>query len=313
MADETRSRLGRGLAALIGEISETEAPPPRGGTGRGAPRRLPIEQVRPSARNPRRTFLDEGLEELAASIREKGIIQPIVVRPLKGDDSFEIVAGERRWRAAQRAALHEVPVVVLDLDDREALEVAIIENVQRADLNPVEEAQGFDALMSEFRYSQADLARVIGKSRSHIANTLRLLKLPDAVKLYLADGRLSAGHARALLGHPAPERIARQVVEKGLSVRDVEALMRTNATLSSPPQEGAAPGAPGAPAGKAGGAASGGAAAYEDADSRALEKRLADLLGLSVTVAGHGESGEVRIRYSRLEQLDEICRRLGLD
>jgi len=301
MADETRSRLGRGLAALIGEISEAEAPPPRvpGGRGDGR-RRLPIEQVRPSPRNPRRAFLDEGLEELAASIREKGIIQPIVVRALKGDHGFEIVAGERRWRAAQRVGLHEVPVVVLELDEREALEIAIIENVQRADLNPVEEAQGFDALMSEFGYSQADLARVIGKSRSHIANTLRLLKLPETVKTYLADGRLTAGHARALVGHDDPERLARQVVEKGLNVRDVEALMRTRAALSG--AAGAAPRtAPPA------------AAPVQDADSRALEKRLADALGLVVAIAGRGEAGEIRIRYSRLEQLDEICRRLGVD
>lgn len=309
MADENRSRLGRGLAALIGEISETEATPqPRAGSGRGAPRRLPIEHVRPSPRNPRRSFLDEGLDELAASIRERGIIQPIVVRALKGEDRFEIVAGERRWRAAQRAALHEVPVVVLELDEREALEVAIIENVQRADLNPVEEAQGFDALIAEYGYSQADLARVIGKSRSHIANTLRLLKLPETVKPYLADGRLSAGHARALLGHPDPERIARQVVDKGLSVRDVEALMRANAELSSPrplPDTGARAVKPG------GGHAA--EAPSSDADSRALEKRLGDLLGLSVSVAGRGDAGEIRIRYSRLEQLDEICRRLGLD
>lgn len=169
------------------------------------------------------------MEDLTASIREKGIIQPIVVRPVRGGDSFEIVAGERRWRAAQRASLHEVPVVVLDLTDREALEIAIIENVQRADLNPVEEAQGYEALMGEFEYNQNELSKVIGKSRSHIANTLRLLKLPAPVKAHLAEGRLSAGHARALLAVADPEKVAREVIAKGLTVRDVEALSRRRA------------------------------------------------------------------------------------
>ncbi|QRG08199.1 ParB/RepB/Spo0J family partition protein [Xanthobacter dioxanivorans] len=305
MADEQRSsRLGRGLAALIGEMGEPQAPATgRAPAGRGGPRRVPIEHVRPNPRNPRRAFLEEGLEDLTASIREKGIIQPIVVRPLKGSDSFEIVAGERRWRAAQRAALHEVPVVVLELTDREALEIAIIENVQRADLNAVEEAQGYEALMEEFKYSQNDLAKVIGKSRSHIANTLRLLKLPASVMGYLADGRLTAGHARALLACADPERMARDVVEKGLTVRDVEALSKTRAALVAPP------------AATGGGAAGKGKAAPErkSADVRALEKRLSDALGLTVSVEGAGEAGELKIRYASLEQLDEICRRLGLD
>ena len=306
MADEQRSRLGRGLAALIGEMGEPQAAPAgRPGAGRGGPRRVPIEHVRPNPRNPRRTFLEEGLEDLTASIREKGIIQPIVVRQLNGGDSFEIVAGERRWRAAQRAALHEVPVVVLELSDREALEVAIIENVQRADLNPVEEAQGYESLMGEFDYNQNDLARIIGKSRSHIANTLRLLKLPAGVKTYLADGRLSAGHARALLACADPERMARDVVEKGLTVRDVEALSKARTVLTATPAKGQA-----APAGKAG---RGGAPERKSADSRALEKRLGDVLGLSVGIEGKGEAGELRIRYNSLDQLDEVCRRLGLD
>ena len=300
MADEQRSRLGRGLAALIGEM-EPQAPVPRPGAGRGGPRRVPIEHVRPNPRNPRRAFLENDLEDLTASIREKGIIQPIVVRPLKGADNFEIVAGERRWRAAQRAALHEVPVVVLELTDREALEIAIIENVQRADLNPVEEAQGYEALMQEFDYSQNDLSKVIGKSRSHVANTLRLLKLPAGVKAYLADGRLSAGHARALIGSPDPERMAKDVVEKGLSVREVEALAKTRAALTGGAPLAAPKGSkPAAPERKS-------------ADIRALEKRLTDLLGLGVSLEGRGETGELRISYASFEQLDEICRRLGLD
>lgn len=301
MADEQRSRLGRGLAALIGEMEPPATPAPRGGAGRGGARRVPIEHVRPNPRNPRRAFLEEGLEDLTASIREKGIIQPIVVRPVKGADAFEIVAGERRWRAAQRAALHEVPVVVLELTDREALEIAIIENVQRADLNPVEEAQGYEALMDEFDYSQNDLAKVIGKSRSHIANTLRLLKLPEGVKTYLADGRLSAGHARALIGSPDPERMAKDVVDKGLSVREVEALAKTRAALTGgAPLAGSQGRKPAAPERKS-------------ADIRALEKRLTDLLGLGVSLDGKGEAGELRIRYASFDQLDEICRRLGLD
>ena len=309
MADETRSRLGRGLAALIGDAND--APPARpGAPSRGAPggpRRVPIEHVRANPRNPRRAFMEEGLEELTASIREKGIIQPIVVRPLTTPNSFEIVAGERRWRAAQRAALHEVPVVVLDLTDREALEIAIIENVQRADLNPVEEAMGYGALMEEFRYSQNDLAKVIGKSRSHIANTLRLLKLPESVKAMLADGRLSAGHARALLGVADPERVAREVVEKGLNVRDVEALGKVRAEVES-----RLSGKTGASAGASAGASGRSAPEAKGADVRALEKRLSDALGLKVAIDGKGEVGELRILYASLDQLDDLCRRLGL-
>jgi len=302
MADEPRSRLGRGLAALIGEMSDAapQAAPTGAPARTGGPRRLPIEQVRPNPRNPRRAFLEEGLEDLTASIREKGIIQPIVVRPLAQGQAFEIVAGERRWRAAQRAALHEVPVVVLELTDREALEIAIIENVQRADLNPVEEAQGYEALIAEFTYTQNDLAKVIGKSRSHIANTLRLLKLPPEVKAYLESGQLTAGHARALLSHDQPGQLAQQVVEKGLNVRDVEALVRTRAALTQAAGEGGKPRA-----------ARGGD--EKTADVRALERRLGEALGLSVVLEGRGERGELRVRYTSLEQLDDLCRRLGLD
>ena len=287
MAEEGRSRLGRGLAALIGDMGGDDARPAPVQKGAGV-RKVPIEFVRPSPRNPRRTFLEEGLEDLTASVKEKGIIQPIVVRPV-GTNAFEIVAGERRWRAAQRAALHEVPVVVVELNDREALEVAIIENVQRSDLNPLEEAQGYEALMAEFSYTQQDLSKVIGKSRSHIANTLRLMKLPEQVKTYVADGRLTAGHARALLTHDDPARIAREVVEKGLNVRDVEALAKVKTAVAGTARP-----------------------VEKDADTRAVERRLAEALGLKVQLQTKGEGGELRIRYSDLDQLDLLCRKLGL-
>ncbi|MEP9377079.1 ParB/RepB/Spo0J family partition protein [Aquabacter sp. CN5-332] len=287
MAEEGRSRLGRGLAALIGEMGPEETRPAPNQKGR-AGSAVPIEFVRPSPRNPRRSFREDGLEELAASIREKGIIQPIVVRPL-GHDRYEIVAGERRWRAAQKAGLHDVPVVVVELNEREALEVAIIENVQRADLNALEEAQGYEALMAQFDYTQADLAKVIGKSRPHIANTLRLLKLPEGVKVYLADGRISPGAARALLSHDDPEKLARQIMEKGLTVRDVENLGKAKTAIANR------------------------VAAPKDADTRALEKRLSDVLGLAVSLQSKGEAGELRIRYSDLDQLDLLCRRLGAE
>ena len=288
MAEEGRSRLGRGLAALIGDMGGDDARPAPVQKGAGV-RKVPIEFVRPSPRNPRRTFLEEGLEDLTASVKEKGIIQPIVVRPL-GANAFEIVAGERRWRAAQRAALHEVPVVVVELSDREALEVAIIENVQRSDLNPLEEAQGYEALMAEFSYTQQDLSKVIGKSRSHIANTLRLMKLPEQVKTYVADGRLTAGHARALLAHDDPARVAREVVEKGLNVRDVEALAKVKTAVASPARP-----------------------AEQDADTRAVERRLAEALGLKVQLQTKGEGGELRIRFTDLDQLDLLCRKLGAE
>lgn len=288
MAEEGRSRLGRGLAALIGDMGGDDARPAPVQKGAGV-RKVPIEFVRPSPRNPRRTFLEEGLEDLTASVKEKGIIQPIVVRPI-GANAFEIVAGERRWRAAQRAALHEVPVVVVELNDREALEVAIIENVQRSDLNPLEEAQGYEALMAEFSYTQQDLSKVIGKSRSHIANTLRLMKLPEQVKTYVADGRLTAGHARALLTHDDPARIAREAVEKGLNVRDVEALAKVKTAVAGSARP-----------------------AEKDADTRAVERRLAEALGLKVQLQTKGEGGELRIRFSDLDQLDLLCRKLGAE
>ncbi|ACL56033.1 ParB/RepB/Spo0J family partition protein [Methylobacterium nodulans] len=296
MADEVvRPRLGRGLAALIGDVSE-DAPPAN--ADRKGQRRVPIEFLRPNPRNPRRHFAEAELEELAASIRARGVIQPIVVRSVaKVPDTFEIVAGERRWRAAQRAGLHEVPVVEVEIDDRTSLEYAILENVQRADLNPIEEAAGYERLMSEFRYSQSELAEIIGKSRSHLANTLRLLNLPPAVQEQVIAGALTAGHARALLSVNDPEAVARRVVAEGLTVREVEALAASEQPTEAGPR-------PGRPRSKQ--------APEKDADTRALERRLEDVLGVTVSIEHRGSGGEVRLRYGSLEQLDGLCRRLEM-
>ena len=290
MAEETpRSRLGRGLAALIGDVGDENAAVER---ARGQ-RRVPIEFLRPNPRNPRRHYGEEELEELSASVRSKGILQPILVRTVPGAiDAYEIIAGERRWRAAQRANLHDVPVILLEISDREALEIAIIENVQRADLNPLEEAMGYDSLIEQFRYAQADLARIVGKSRSHIANTLRLLKLPESVKRYLAEGKLTAGHARALLAHDDPEALAKAIIEKGLNVRDVEAITGAQAEARGKQAKRRPRGA-------------------KSHDVRALEKKLTDMLGLNVEINHRSAGGDVRIRYRTLEQLDALCRRLG--
>jgi len=291
MAEEgTRSRLGRGLAALIGDVGEESAVErPR------AQRRLPTGALRPNARNPRRSFAAAELDELAASLRERGIIQPIVVRPLRGvPDNYEIIAGERRWRAAQRAGLHEVPVVVIEATDAEALQLAIIENVQRADLNALEEAEGYRALMEEFHDSQEDIARIVGKSRSYIANTLRLLKLPDAVKGYIQTGKLTAGHARMLIGEPNAKELAEDIVARDLNVREVEAMARERAKKSGKKQTGGK-----RPQGAA-----------KDADTLAAEKRLTDALGLTVSIDERRDGGTLSIRYRDFDQLDEVMRRL---
>lgn len=289
MAEEAgRSRLGRGLAALIGDVGEEAASVDR----LRASRRVPIEFLRANPRNPRRVFKDEELQELADSIRERGIIQPIVVRAVAGVvDAYEIVAGERRWRAAQRAGLHEVPIHLVEVGNREALELAIIENVQRADLNPLEEAMGYHELIEQFGYAQADLARIIGKSRSHVANTMRLMKLPEPVQGLLRDGQLTAGHARALLAHDDPERLASEIIDRGLNVRQVEALAQEQAekTGRAPRQR---------------------ERIEKDADTRALEKTLGDALGMVVTIDHRGSGGELKVRYKSLEQLDDLCRRL---
>ena len=289
MAEESgRSRLGRGLAALMGDVGDETRTVER---GRNA-RRVAIEFLKPNPRNPRRNFAETELDELAASMRERGIIQPIVVRPLRGAaDSYEIIAGERRWRAAQRAGLHVVPIVQLDVNDGEALELAIIENVQRADLNPLEEAMGYQSLAAEFDHSQDAIAKIVGKSRSHVANTLRLLKLPEPVKAYIAEGKISAGHARMLVGQPDPERIAREIVERGLNVRQVEALAQDRAQA-------------------AGKSVKARKRATKDADTAALEKRLSDALGLAVRINHRGQGGVLDIRYRSLDQLDEVVRRL---
>jgi ParB family chromosome partitioning protein len=289
MADEAgRSRLGRGLAALKGDVGEETK---RVEQGRNR-RQVPIEFLRPNPRNPRRNFAETELDELAASMRERGIIQPIVVRPVHGAaDSYEIIAGERRWRAAQRAGLHVVPIVPLDVNDDEALQLAIIENVQRADLNPLEEAAGYQALAAEFGHGQDAIAKVVGKSRSHVANTLRLLKLPQSVQSYIGAGKISAGHARMLIGQPDPERLAREIVERGLNVRQVEALAQERAQAS-------------------GKTAKTRQRITKDADTAALEKRLSDALGLSVTIDHRGQGGVLSIRYRGLDQLDEVIRRL---
>jgi ParB family chromosome partitioning protein len=291
--DLHKSRLGRGLAALIGDV-EDEAPSPERAK---AQRRVPIEFLRPNPRNPRTRFAEEEIEELTNSVRERGIIQPIVARPLAGlVDVFEIIAGERRWRAAQRAGLHEVPIVVIEADDRTALELAIIENVQRADLNAIEEAAGYDRLIAEHGYSQTDLATTLGKSRSHVANTMRLLKLPEGVRDRVVRGELSAGHARALLSVKNPEAVAAKVVEQGLNVRDVEHLAKSE-------NEAAKAEAEPTPARKK-------SRPEPDADTRALEGALEDVLGLIVRIDHKGSAGELRIKYGTLDQLDALCRRL---
>ncbi len=294
MADEIRPRLGRGLAALIGD----SAPEPTYRAAATGQKRIPIEFIRPNPRNPRRFFNEEQLTELADSIREKGVIQPIIVRANpRTADAYEIIAGERRWRAAQRAGIHDVPVVVIEADDKQSLEIAIIENVQRSDLNSIEEAVGYEQLASEYAYSQSDLAKIIGKSRSHIANTLRLLKLPEAVQILVKDGSLTAGHARALLAVDDAESVAKRIVTEGLTVRDVEALSQSNQRepgtgKRAPEVKSAASSAP------------------KDADTRALEKALNDVLGMSVEINHRGEAGDITIRYASLDQLDLLCQRL---
>jgi ParB family chromosome partitioning protein len=290
MADH--SRLGRGLAALIGDVGDET---PVTDSGRKA-RRAPIENLQPNPRNPRRLFSDDELDELAASIRERGIIQPIVVRALKGGN-FEIIAGERRWRAAQRAGLHDVPIAVVEANDAQSLEYAIIENVQRADLNPIEEATGYLALMDDFNRTQEEVAQIVGKSRPHIANTIRLLKLSEPVKQLVRSGKISAGHARLLVGQPNAELIAHEVIDKGWSVRDLEADMRKDVANQLRDMRREAKGfVTNIP---------------KDADTHALERRLSDALGLDVSVDHRGESGTLRIKYRNLEQLDAVLRKLG--
>ena len=290
MAQEnTKRRLGRGLAALIGEETTEEAVVADARTLK----HLPIEFLVRNQRNPRRTFDEADLGDLTNSIREKGLLQPIMVRPMPGaTNQYEIVAGERRWRAAQKAGIHEVPAIVRDFSDGEALEIALIENIQRADLNPVEEAEGYQQLIEHFKYTQQQLADSIGKSRSHIANTLRLLNLPESIRQQLSEGKLTAGHARALVATTAPEELAEKIIRLGLSVRDAEDLAREPANDSAPKSKRLP--------------------AEKDADTRALEKTLTDALGLKVVIVHQGSGGgELRVKYKTLEQLDEVCKRLN--
>ncbi len=289
MADEARSRLGRGLASLIGDVGgeAAHAERPR------VQRKVPIEFLKPNPRNPRRAFSDVELGELSDSIKQHGVIQPIVVRAVKGtQDRFEIIAGERRWRAAQSAGLHEVPIVPVEVSDHVALEIAIVENVQREDLNAMEEAQGYHALANEFKHTQDDIAKIVGKSRSHVANMMRLTKLPDDVQALITSGELSAGHARALIGVPDPSTAAKRIVAEGLNVRQAEALAHEEGVAERKPQKARAD------------------KAQKDSDTLALEKRISDALGLAVTVDHKNPGGVVQIRYRDLEQLDEILKRL---
>lgn len=286
VAETKRRNLGKGLSALLGEASEDYAKLDRV----RSPRAVPIELLRPSPYQPRHLMSEEDLADLARSVAEKGILQPILVRRHADEpDAFEIIAGERRWRAAQMAQLHEVPVVVKDLSDREALEIALIENLQRQDLSPLEEAEGYRRLMEEFTHTQEDLARSISKSRSHVANMMRLLGLPEPVKKMLDGGELSAGHARALLGAEDAGVLARQVVKRGLNVRQTEKLVKAG--------RGAGRSRP--------------KTAEKDVDTVALERDLSNLLGLAVEVKLRADGGSLILHYRSLDQLDDILHRLS--
>jgi ParB family transcriptional regulator, chromosome partitioning protein len=284
MTQTPRRRLGRGLAALIGEDVGEDLPE---GDARSY-RHIPIELLHANPNNPRKTFPEDEIEDLARSLRDKGLLQPLVVRPL-GEGEYEIVAGERRWRAAQRAGLHDVPVIIKPLNDGEALEIAIVENVQRADLNAVEEAQGYSQLIDRFGYTQQQLADSVGKSRSHIANTLRLLSLPDNVRRYILDGSLTAGHARALVASDAPGELARKIIALGMNVREAENLARAVS-----------------------GAVSTRNRREKNADLQRLEFKLAEATGLKVEIVdrGHGK-GQLKIRYKTFEQLEDVILRLS--
>ena len=292
MSKTEKRGLGRGLSALMADVHL--AGPEQMASPRKAELYVPVEKLEPNPQQPRLDFKREELESLADSIRQKGVIQPLIVRRKPGRDVYEIVAGERRWRAAQLAQLHEVPVVVRELNDTEVLEVAIIENIQRADLNAIEEALGFRQLMSRFGHTQEKLAEALSKSRSHVANLLRLLTLPAEVQDMLREGALSAGHARALIGSPKAAELAAHIVAKGLSVRETERLVKQ--------QDSGKPSSPKAPK-----------SAEKDADTRALEADLSANLKLTVRIdhASGGESGAVTIRYESLDDLDMLCRILS--
>ncbi len=285
--------LGRGLSALMADVSEQQSSAARAS---GLDQMIPIERIKPNPDQPRKQFDSAPLDDLVASIREKGVLQPLIVRRV--GDGFEIVAGERRWRAAQQAQLHELPVVIRDFTDTEVLEVAIIENIQRADLNPIEEAAGFKQLMDRFGHTQEKLAEALGKSRSHIANLLRLLNLPQSIQEHVLRGDLSSGHARALVTAVDPEALAKKIIAGGLSVRQTEALVKKSAARSGDERTG------GFGSSKP---------SEKDADTRALEADLSAATGVKVVLnhAPNGETGQMTLHYSSLEQLDDLCRRLS--
>ncbi len=283
MMQAQKRRLGRGLAALIGDdVIEAASPEESRGL-----RHLPIELLHSNPNNPRKQFREEELEDLSKSIREKGLLQPIVVRQ-RADGEYEIVAGERRWRASQRAGLHELPVLIRDLSDGETLEIALIENIQRSDLNPLEEARAYGQLLGQFSYTQQQLADSVGKSRSHIANTLRLLTLPESVRAHIEDGKLTAGHARTLVATDSPADLANKIISLGLSVREAETLTRSNPATSTRK-----------------------AKAHKNADIRALENQISETIGLRVEIKAQGrEGGTLLIKYKTLDQLDGVTHRL---
>lgn len=288
---EGRRGLGRGLSALLGEVENAPAQAPSDNTA--GSREAPIEILKRNPDQPRRTFREEDLEDLSNSIREKGVLQPILVRPAPGaPGEYQIVAGERRWRAAQRAGLRSVPIMVRELDDLAVLEIGIIENVQRADLNILEEALSYKVLMEKFERTQEAIAQTIGKSRSHVANTMRLLALPDEVQSYLVSGELSAGHARAIAAAADPVALAKQIIDGGLSVRETEALARKAPTAAPNKNKGGRP------------------PRVKDTDTQALEADLSSVLGLDVSIDHRGSTGTLTITYATLEQLDDLCNRL---
>ena len=286
---ESRRGLGRGLSALLEEAQTATTPETRRAAG---VQELPVELVRRNADQPRRNFDGESLQELADSIRERGVIQPILVRPMAdAPGEYQIVTGERRWRAAQLAGLHQIPAMVRELDDLEVIELALIENVQRADLNALEEARGYAVMIKRFNRSHDTIAGIVGKSRSHVANTLRLMRLPERVQAHLEAGRLTAGHARALLDIDEAETLAERIIRSGLNVRQTEALAkRARSGAEAPEKPGRKP--------------------RKSADTAELENNLGEVLGLKVEIRAQGDAGEVRIAYKTLEQLDDLCARL---
>jgi len=287
-----RQGLGRGIGVLIGDDRPAAL---SGANGDSGPRQqLPIAYISPGSAQPRQIFNDMALDELTASIAEKGVLQPLIVRELSSDH-YELIAGERRWRAAQKAGLHHVPVVIQDYSDRDALEVAIIENVQRADLTPAEEARAYRRLMDDYQYTQDDMAKVVGKSRSHIGNLLRLLHLPDSVLELLDEGALTMGHARAIIGQSDADKLARKIVAEGLSVRAVEAMVKAGTAHGSKAKPAVKP-----------------RTKRKDADTVALEKSMAAALSMPVKINHQGNDGQITISYPSLEALDDLLEKLGV-